>query len=130
LKKVSLLLIHAASKQYEKKLVEQQEILNNISNIMMDVYVGEASALRVQKMESLKGAAYTAIYKDILDVLVYDAVEHATKSAHDAVYSMATEDAPKLIKAVNALTTIAGINVKDARRRVAEKLIEDNCYKF
>jgi hypothetical protein len=130
LKKVSLLLTHAASKQFDKKLIEQQEILNNISNIMIDIYVAEASALRVQKMESLKGASYTAIYKDILDVLVYDAVEKARKSAYDAIYSMATPDAAKLIKAVNTLTIVAGVNVKDARRRIADKLIEDNSYKF
>ena len=28
------------------------------------------------------------------------------------------------------LTHVAGVNVKDARRRIADKLIEDNCYKF
>jgi hypothetical protein len=130
LKKLSLLLIHAASKQYEKKLVEQQEVLNNISDIMMDVYVTEASALRVQKMEGLKGIAYTSVYKDILDVLVSDAVENARKSAHDAIYSIASQDTAKLVKATDVLTTAAGVNVKDARRRIADKLIEDNTYKF
>jgi len=130
LKKISLLLINAASKLYGKKLVEQQEVLNNISNIIIEIYVAEASALRVQKIESMKGASASVVYKDILDVLVYDAAELARKNAYDAIYSMDTPEASKLIKAADMLTTVAGVNVKDARRRIADKLIEDNTYKF
>ena len=32
--------------------------------------------------------------------------------------------------AFRSLTSVAGVNVKDARRRIADKLIEDNTYKF
>jgi hypothetical protein len=31
---------------------------------------------------------------------------------------------------VEILTRVRGVNVKDARRRIADKLIEDNLYKF
>ncbi len=130
-KKAILLLIHGASKQFDKKLVEQQEVLNNISDMITETYVSESTALRVQKMEGIKGVASVAVYKDILDVTVYDTAEKVRKAAYDAVYSFASPDqAAKLIKAIDTLTTIAGVNVKDARRRIAGKLIEDNTYKF
>jgi len=53
------------------------------------------------------------------------------KEANDAVNSFAEgDDNAKLLDSVNKLTEVAGVNVKDARRRIADKLIEDNSYKF
>jgi alkylation response protein AidB-like acyl-CoA dehydrogenase len=130
-KKVILLMIHSASGKFEKKLVQEQEIINNITDMMMEVYVSESIVLRVQKIEGLKGEAASAIFKDIMNVYVYDAADKVRKSASDAINSFASsEEADVLLKAVEILTRTAGVNVKDARRRIADKLIEDNCYKF
>src|SRR5512133_928698 len=130
-KKAILIAIQAASTKFDKKLVEEQEVLNNIANMMMSAYVAESLAHRVKKIETLKGSAAAAIYRDILDVYVYDAAEKVKKDATDAVYSFASADeAPVLVKAMNTLTAVAGVNVKAARRRIADKLIEDNVYKF
>jgi alkylation response protein AidB-like acyl-CoA dehydrogenase len=130
-KKIALIAIHGASKQYDKKLVQEQEVLFNISEIISEIYISESLALRVQKLESLKGSSYASLYKDIVDVYVYDAADKIAKEAHDAIYSFAaTENSEKLIKAVDALASVKGVNVKDARRRIADKLIADNAYKF
>jgi len=130
-KKICLLLINGASKAYGKSLVHEQEVLNNISVMIMETYESEATALRVEKLESMKGSEAVALYKDILDVLVYDAAEKVRKSAMDAIYSFAEPaEASKLAKAADILTTVAGVNVKEARRRIADKLIEENKYTF
>ncbi len=130
-KKASLLLINAATKAFEKQLVHEQEIMNNLSVIIMEIYVTESSALRVQKMESLKGKEEMALYRKILDVLIYDSAAKIRKAALDAIYSFASDtEAAKLTKAVETLTKVAGVNTKEARRSIAEKLIEDNLYKF
>ncbi len=128
MKKIALLLLNAASKTFGRKLVHEQEILNNISDIIMEIYIAESLALRVKKIESIKGE--TGIYRDILDIYVYDSVQKIRKSALDAVYSIGDEQADHLLKAVTGLSETAGVNVKEARRRVADKLIEDNTYKF
>jgi alkylation response protein AidB-like acyl-CoA dehydrogenase len=129
-KKAILLLLHAASKHFEKKFGLEQEILNNLSDMTMELYTAESVALRVQKMEPLKGAAIS-LYKDILDVNIFDAAEKIKKAAYDAIYSFASaSDASKLVNAINILTSVSGVNVKEARRRIADKLIEDNSYKF
>jgi alkylation response protein AidB-like acyl-CoA dehydrogenase len=128
-KKVILICMQGATKRFEKNLINEQEVLNNIAEMMMDTYVSESLALRVEKRESLKGDSL--IYKDILDVDVFDTSQKVRKSAYDAIYSFASpEESVSLIKAVGILTTVAGVNVKNARRRIAEKLIEDNIYKF
>lgn len=128
-KKAILLVINGASKYFDKKLISEQEVMNNITEMMMETYVTESLALRVEKRESLKGKA--PLYRDILDVNLFDTAEKVRKSALDAIYSFETADnIALLISAIDALTTVAGVNVKEARRRVADKLIEDNAYKF
>jgi len=128
-KKAILLCIHGASKRFDKSLVYEQEIMNNIAEMMMETYISESLSLRVNKLGSIKDDIN--VYKDILDVNVYDTAEIIRKSGYDAVYSFALpEDIPSLIKAIETLTRVSGINVKDARRRIADKLIADNIYKF
>jgi alkylation response protein AidB-like acyl-CoA dehydrogenase len=128
-KKVILICIQGATRKFEKTLINEQEVLNNIAEMMMDTYVSESLALRVEKREAKKGKS--DICQDILDVNVYDTSIKIRKSAYDAIYSFASpEQAPELIKAADILTRVAGVNVKNARRRIAGKLIEDNIYKF
>ena len=130
-KKAALLIIHAATKHFEKKFAQEQEIMNNLANILMDIYVAESTCLRVEKLESLKGSEAVSIYRDILDVFVNDASARIKKEALDAVWSFASgEQAERLSKAILQLTGVAGVNVRDARRRIADKLIADNQYKF
>jgi hypothetical protein len=95
----------------------------------MAAYIAESLALRVEKLEGLKGNA--EIYRDMLDVYVYDTADLIRKSARDAVNSFAgAAESEKLNAAIEKLTQVAGVNVKEARRRIADRLIENNAYKF
>jgi alkylation response protein AidB-like acyl-CoA dehydrogenase len=128
-KKVALMITHAASKAFDKKLLQEQEVLNCISDIIMETYVAESVALRVLKLESMKG--HDQVYRDIADIYIYNAASKIRKAAIDAVYStLEGPDAGLLHKAVDSLTAVAGVNVKEGGRRIADKLISDNDYKF
>ncbi len=128
-KKLILLCINEAVKAFGKNLVHEQEVLNNIADMMMETYVSESLMLRVKKMESLN--INTGLYKDILDTYINDCSSMIRKSAVDAINSSLPEgDRGKLLQAAEILTTVEGVNVKEARRRIAGKLIEDNSYKF
>jgi hypothetical protein len=128
-KKVILICIHGAVKRFEKGLINEQEVLNNIAEMMMETYVSESLVLRVEKLETLKGDV--SLYKDMLDVNIFETATIVRKSALEAIGSFSgPETCPSLIKAVENLTGIKCVNVKDARRRIADKLIEDNEYKF
>ena len=105
--------------------------MNNLADMMIETYVAESNLLRVQKIEKLKGADCAAIYKDILDVCIYDCADLLRKAGLEAVYSFASyESAKDLANAITTLTKVCGVNVKEARRRIADKLIADNTYKF
>jgi len=128
-KKVILICMHGAMKQFGKSLVNEQEVMNNMAEMMMETYLSESLALRVEKLEGMKGAV--PVYKDILDVNIYDTADKVRKSSTDAVSSFASSELlPKLVNAIETLSKVDGINIKDARRRIADKLIEDNVYKF
>ncbi len=130
-KKIALFLMHAVSNKFQKQLFFQQEILNNISDIIMHLYIGESGLLRVEKLEGMGVKQEISVYKDILDVFFYDAAELASNRGKEAVNSFAEgEEKDILLKGVEFYSTVEGVNVKDARRRLADKLIEDNKYIF
>jgi len=128
-KKAILICIHGASKSFGKGLINEQEVLNNIAEMMMETYVSESLALRVEKMSGMNGKG--TLYKDMLDVNVFDTASIIRKSALEAIGSFSTtETCQGLIKVIDILSKVECVNVKDARRRIADKLIEDNSYKF
>lgn len=128
-KKVILICINGVTKKFGKGLVNEQETLNNIAEMMMETYVSESLLLRVQKMEQLK--LNTALYRDMLDVNIFDTASIVRKSAFDATGAFSdTDNCSDLLSAIDILTRVNCINTKDARRRIADKLIEDNQYKF
>lgn len=129
-KKTGLMLMKAVSEKFGRAMGNEQEILNNISNIVMSVYVAESTLLRIQKKEEILGED-VSLYKDILDVFVYDTAGLVRKEAFDAVNSFAEGEALELMsKGIRHFTCVKGVNVKDARRRIADKLIEENRYCF
>ena len=128
-KKAILLTIHGASSQYGKTLIQEQEVMNNISDMIIETYVSESTLLRVQKLESTNKEI--AVFKAILDVNIYDVAHKIRKAAFDAVHSFAAPElACKLKKVMDILTGTDCVNIKDARRMIADKLIGDNMYKF
>ncbi len=130
-KKAALLMMGTASETFKRKLTSEQEILFNVSDIIMQVFPAESSLLRLEKLEGMKGTEAVALYKDMVDIFVYDAASSIRKSAFDAINSFAEGEQRDLLTThIEDLTKVAPVNVKDARRRIAEKLIEENVYCF
>ena len=131
LKKVVLMLLKAASDKFTRTLVTEQEILSNISDCIIQVYAAESVVLRLKKMEAMKGEEACSIYRDMADVFVYDAAARIAKFARDTTYSFAYGEVRDLLeRGIAHFTWVAGVNVKEARRRIADMLIEENRYCF
>ncbi len=130
-KKIALLLMGALSEKFERKFLTEQEILFNISDIIMMVYGAESAMLRVEKLKNMKGEDAVSISKDILNVYVYDCAGTINKCAKDAINSFVTgEDQAIMLDRIDIFTNVAPVNVKEARRRIADKVIDDNRYDF
>ena len=70
---------------------------------MMETYMSESLALRVEKMSSLKGDV--SLYKDMLDVNIFDTAAIVRKSALEAISAFCTpESCVNLTNAVENLS--------------------------
>lgn len=131
LKKALLMLIPGINEAFGRQIADEEEVMMNLCDMLMQIYVTESTALRVKKLEDNNGCEANAIYRDILDVLTYNASAIVLKAGTDAVVSFADEtQQDKYFSALNKFCFVKPLNIKNARRRIADKLIEDNNYNF
>lgn len=129
-KKAALLIMSRAYETLGKQYSSEQEVMMNISDMLINAYAAESIVLRVKKLMQ-SGIKTNEAYKDIMEVSVYEAAASIFKSGCDAITSFATpEEYGKLRLALMKFTTVEPVNIMKGRRRVAAKLIEDNRYDF
>lgn len=131
LKKAILMAAGAAVQKFMQSLAKEQEILMNLADMVIDLYMAESALLRVEKMVAAKGEEASALYIDIAKIYLFDAVDRINKSGKDAIISFAEGDELRMmLLGLKRFTKMAPFNIKEARQRIAVKLIEDNTYKF
>ena len=133
-KKLALLVAGVAVKyQMDGKhdLKNQQEILMNIADILIDVFICESILLRVQKLSTMLSSDKLLEYEAILKVQLCDAQNRISKSAVDALASFSQGDELRiLLMGVKRFTRDEPVNVKDLRRKIAAKVILANEYSY
>jgi len=130
-KDATLLMTKLAIEKLGRKISHEQEVLFNLADMMMQLYVAESTALRIEKMDKVKNIHNIEIYKDILDVLQYESAQIIKKAANDEIMSILNADEQdEFFKAIDYYTQVKPFNLVEARRRIADKLIEDNKYTF
>ncbi len=130
-KKIILMLLKSVSEKFSRTIVQEQEIMMNLSDSLIQLYAAESVLLRVKKMQSFKSEDQFKVYQDILDVFVFNTAASIRNNARNAVYSFAFGDVRELLeKGIERFTHVAGVNVKEARRRIADLLIDENRYCF
>jgi len=134
-KKIVLMTAGAAVKmQMEGHLdiKEEQEIVMNVADMMIDVFAAESLLLRVERLNDMASKANDqAVYEAMLKVFFNDATSRITKAASDAIASFAEGDLLKtFLMGVKRFTKYPPVNVKNARRLVADTLIAADDYCF
>ncbi len=128
-KKTVLLTAGAAAQKLMMQLEKEQEVLMCIADMAIDAFVAESLLLRVVK---LKGQGHSdSIYHDILNCYLYDAADRIHKNGKDAVNAFAEGDEQRMIlMGIKRFTKAQPFNSKEARRRIADRLISDRRYPF
>lgn len=133
-KKIILMVAGAAAKmQMDGKvnLKEEQEVLMNVSDLMLDAYLAESLLLRTEKLSGMETAIEQEIYDAILKVFITDASARIQKYASDALVSFAEGDMLRtLLMGLKRFSKYMPANVKQERRKIAAKLITANEYCF
>jgi alkylation response protein AidB-like acyl-CoA dehydrogenase len=131
LKKAILLTSGAAVQKLMMKIESEQEVLMNIADMAIETFNAESVLLRVMKMADKQGEANAKHAIDIMRVYLYDAADKVNKSGKDAVNAFSDGDEQRMIlMGLKRFTKAEPFNAKDARRRIADKLISEKRYCF
>jgi alkylation response protein AidB-like acyl-CoA dehydrogenase len=130
-KKAALLVAGAAVQKLMTTLAKEQEVLMDIADMLIDIYVGESLQLRVEKLISIRGEENCNEHLDMMRVFLYDAADRIQKSGQDAINSFTEGDEQRmLLMGLKRFTKVSPLNVKEARRRVAARMISENKYPY
>ena len=131
MKKALLMIAGAAAQKYMDKLASEQEILMNMADIAIDIYVAESTLMRTEKLISIKGEDVAKGQIDMTKVNVFDAADRINIAGKNAINSMTDGDMQRMmLMGLKRFTKVAPLNTKDSRRRIATQLIEANQYCF
>ncbi|MBS1558477.1 MAG: acyl-CoA dehydrogenase family protein [Bacteroidetes bacterium] len=131
LKKAGLVIAGAAVQKFMMKLSDEQEVIMSLADMLIEIYVAESVLLRVEKLISKQGEKACDIQKEMAMIYLHEAVEKTAYSGKQAVYAFATGDELRLMMlGLKRFTKIEPYNLKEARRKVANYVIEKGEYPF
>lgn len=129
MKKAILMVAGAAVQKLMMKLNDEQEILMNIADMAIETFTAESTLLRVIKMADKKGEAACQLHIDMMRCYLNDAADRLNKAGKEAINGFAEGDEQRMmLLGLKRFTKSAPFNSKDARRRIADKLIAEGRY--
>ncbi|MBK6266129.1 acyl-CoA dehydrogenase family protein [Marivirga sp. S37H4] len=131
LKKITLIIAGSAAQKLMMKLKEEQEILMNVADMLIQLYVLESVLVKSRKISNTLGEKAAANQIEISKLFMHEATEKIRQAGQEALWSFAEGDELKmLLLALKRFTKLEPFNTKDARRRIAQSIIEEGKYKF
>ncbi len=131
LKKAGLLVAGAAVQKLMQKLGDEQEILMSLADMLAEGYVAESVILRAEKLAAMRGEENCRHEITMAKVFLHHAVEVAGRAGREAIYAFAEGDEQRmLLMGLKRFTKIEPMNLKAARRQIADYVIEKNEYPF
>ena len=131
LKKAALMVAGAAVQKFMTNLSSEQEILMNVADMAIEVYVAESVLLRAEKLIGIKGEEAVSVQKQMATVYLHEAVEKVNSAGKAAITSFAEGDELRgMLMGLKRFTKIEPMNLKNARRDIADAMIAENKYIF
>jgi alkylation response protein AidB-like acyl-CoA dehydrogenase len=131
LKKAILMTSGAAVQKLMMKIEHEQEVLMNLADMAIQTYNAESVLLRVMRMTEQNGEAASQHQLDMMRTYLYDAADAVNKAGKDAINSFADGDEQRMIlMGLKRFTKAEPFNSKEARRRIADKMIAEGKYCF
>jgi alkylation response protein AidB-like acyl-CoA dehydrogenase len=125
-KKIALLTLGVAHQKYGAQLEQQQEIIMNLSDIIMEVFAMESSLLRSRKLAAAGGGVNAA---DACAVYLRDAMSRIEFSSMTVLSACAQGDELRQnLSRLRAYASHDPVNAIALRRRIAERLLANERY--
>ena len=129
MKKSILMVAGAAVQKLMMKLSDEQEILMNIADMAIATFNTESALLRAIKMVEKEGEAAAQVQVDMMRCYLNDSLDKVNKAGKEAINGFSGGDEQRmLLLGLKRFSKAAPFNSKDARRRIADKLIAEKKY--
>ena len=129
LKKATLMVLGKAALHFKDKISEEQEILMNIADMIINLYAAESVLLRSEKIINKYNKDDESIYFDIMKSFLYDTCVNVSNSGKECLNNFVSSDELNMmIIGLRRFTKINPINIKDTRRRIADKIVSTGEY--
>lgn len=126
-KKLALFVSGVAYQKFGEKLAEEQEVVGHLSDIIIDVYLGESALLRTLKARSAAGSA--PVLGDLTLIFVNDAVGRMELHARHALAATSQGDELRAqLGMVRRLLRWTPLNGVALQRRIAKRLCDVGSY--
>ena len=130
-KKAILIIAGSAVQKLMQKLKDEQELIMNVTDMMIEVFACESAYLRSIKLSGTKSESELLPYVDMTQVYISDAIDKINLYGKRAISSFAEGDELKMLMlGLKRFTKFEPINTTKLRRSIAAKLIEANKYCF
>ena len=132
LKKVFLMVAGAAAQKFGTELEEHQQLLLASADILIEIYMAESAILRAEKSAKIKGEESQSVQIAMAKLKLYNAVEKINKKAKEGIISFAEGDEQKMmLMGLKRFTKYYNYpNIVELRNTIADRVVEDNSYKF
>ena len=125
-KKIALLTLGVAHQKHGAKLEQQQEIIMNMSDIIMEVFAMESSLLRSRKLAAAGSGANAA---DACAVYLRDAISKVELSSRTVLSACAQgNELRQNLSHLRAYATHDPVNAIELRRQIAGRLLASERY--
>jgi len=128
-KKAILAIAGAAVQKLMENLKDEQEIIMNVTDMMIEVFACESAYIRTVKLSNLKSDSELQPYINMTKVYISDAIERINLSGKHAIAAFAEgDDLKMLLLGLKRFTKYEPVNTKKLRREIADMLIEADKY--
>lgn len=131
LKKSILMIAGTAAQKLGDKIALEQEVMMNIANMIIEVYMLESALLKTEKLVHKDGKEVHDEKISICINYLHHAVEEVRKNGKEALFALLEGDEQKmLLMGLKRFTKVQATNLKEHRRKIAKKMIKENEYCF
>lgn len=131
LKKAVLMAAGKAAEKFGPKLDHEQEVLMNLADMVIEVYVAESTLLRTEKLMSNYGEEGSALYQNMAKLYLYEAVTKIKNAGDEAVACFAEGDELRvMLMGMKRFTKMDPVNTKELRQAIADVMIKENKFPY
>lgn len=131
LKTLYLVVAGAAVQKFMNKITDEQELLLSLADIAIQIFATESAILRAEKSIGRVTDKKAALMADAVKVFTFDSVEIISKAAKkSAFFTESGDNLTMILSGIRRFTKYDATGLLEAKRRLADSLIEAEKYIF